>query len=182
MQRRRRCRTRNMQGRLGREGMGRGCFVAVCQKVFFQTGPGIALSPPSGIPFAARWGGGRHCLYVDGTRVQPARTARVRLHCIVGGGDQGGGLHEEWDSAPRDRFCAGNGCETSGTSTTKTFWARRNREDVYGKLFGPAEPGRGENGSGRGQDAGHTIGFEATDADRTRAWPFLPGRYSTTSG
>eukprot|EP00661_Eupelagonemidae_sp_cell13_P009359 gene9359-biopygen9253 len=33
----------------------------------------------------------------------------------------------------------------------------------------------GENGSGRGPDAGRTIEFEETDADRTRAWPFLPG-------
>eukprot|EP00661_Eupelagonemidae_sp_cell13_P015110 gene15110-biopygen11195 len=29
--------------------------------------------------------------------------------------------------------------------------------------------------TGRGPDAGHTIEFEETDADRTRAWPFLPG-------
>eukprot|EP00661_Eupelagonemidae_sp_cell13_P008599 gene8599-biopygen1611 len=28
--------------------------------------------------------------------------------------------------------------------------------------------------TGRGPDAGRTIGFEETDADRTRAWPFLP--------
>eukprot|EP00661_Eupelagonemidae_sp_cell13_P017053 gene17053-biopygen20335 len=33
----------------------------------------------------------------------------------------------------------------------------------------------GENGSGRGPDAGHTIDFKETDAHRTRAWPFLPG-------
>eukprot|EP00661_Eupelagonemidae_sp_cell13_P004715 gene4715-biopygen8480 len=29
--------------------------------------------------------------------------------------------------------------------------------------------------TGRGPDAGRTIEFEGTDADRTRAWPFLPG-------
>eukprot|EP00661_Eupelagonemidae_sp_cell13_P014514 gene14514-biopygen18641 len=29
--------------------------------------------------------------------------------------------------------------------------------------------------TGRGPDAGRTIDFEETDADRTRAWPFLPG-------
>eukprot|EP00661_Eupelagonemidae_sp_cell13_P005415 gene5415-biopygen8742 len=28
--------------------------------------------------------------------------------------------------------------------------------------------------TGRGPDAGRTIDFEETDADRTRAWPFLP--------
>eukprot|EP00661_Eupelagonemidae_sp_cell13_P008347 gene8347-biopygen3123 len=36
--------------------------------------------------------------------------------------------------------------------------------------------GPGENGSGRGPDAGRTIEFEEADADRTRAWPFLPAR------
>eukprot|EP00661_Eupelagonemidae_sp_cell13_P011697 gene11697-biopygen19900 len=28
--------------------------------------------------------------------------------------------------------------------------------------------------TGRGPDAGRTLEFEQTDADRTRAWPFLP--------
>eukprot|EP00661_Eupelagonemidae_sp_cell13_P007484 gene7484-biopygen9086 len=28
--------------------------------------------------------------------------------------------------------------------------------------------------NGRGPDAGRTIEFKGTDADRTRAWPFLP--------
>eukprot|EP00661_Eupelagonemidae_sp_cell13_P013512 gene13512-biopygen17034 len=32
---------------------------------------------------------------------------------------------------------------------------------------------------GRGPDAGRTTGFKETDADRTRARPFLPGRAST---
>eukprot|EP00661_Eupelagonemidae_sp_cell13_P008429 gene8429-biopygen21153 len=32
-----------------------------------------------------------------------------------------------------------------------------------------------ENGSGRGSGAGRTTGFKGTDADRTRAVPFLPG-------
>eukprot|EP00661_Eupelagonemidae_sp_cell13_P020899 gene20899-biopygen22146 len=36
-------------------------------------------------------------------------------------------------------------------------------------------PCDGENGSGRGPDADHTIEFKETDADRTRVWPFLPG-------
>eukprot|EP00661_Eupelagonemidae_sp_cell13_P020083 gene20083-biopygen11567 len=30
--------------------------------------------------------------------------------------------------------------------------------------------------TGRGPDAGRTLEFEQTDADRTRAWPFLPVR------
>eukprot|EP00661_Eupelagonemidae_sp_cell13_P018610 gene18610-biopygen5436 len=40
-----------------------------------------------------------------------------------------------------------------------------------------AEGGKeeGGNGSGRGPDAGRTIQFKETDADRTRAWPFLQG-------
>eukprot|EP00661_Eupelagonemidae_sp_cell13_P015579 gene15579-biopygen9724 len=29
--------------------------------------------------------------------------------------------------------------------------------------------------TGRGPDAGRTIEIKETDADRTRAWPFLPG-------
>eukprot|EP00661_Eupelagonemidae_sp_cell13_P015899 gene15899-biopygen8203 len=33
-----------------------------------------------------------------------------------------------------------------------------------------------ENSSGRRPDAGRTIGFKGTDACRTWAWPFLPGR------
>eukprot|EP00661_Eupelagonemidae_sp_cell13_P007425 gene7425-biopygen18045 len=33
--------------------------------------------------------------------------------------------------------------------------------------------------TGRGLDAGCMIAFEETDADRTRAWPFLPGEQAT---
>eukprot|EP00661_Eupelagonemidae_sp_cell13_P012578 gene12578-biopygen4951 len=39
---------------------------------------------------------------------------------------------------------------------------------------GKAVPAPGKNGSGRGPDAGRTIDFKGTGADRTRAWPFLP--------
>eukprot|EP00661_Eupelagonemidae_sp_cell13_P008587 gene8587-biopygen22642 len=43
-----------------------------------------------------------------------------------------------------------------------------------------ATPASGENGSGRGPDAGRTIDFEETDADRTRTgrgWQFSPGTF-----
>eukprot|EP00661_Eupelagonemidae_sp_cell13_P011205 gene11205-biopygen12387 len=67
--------------------------------------------------------------------------------------------------------------DISGQYTT--FWPAPKalrRNDVWHimahqKQFMP--PGR--NGSGRGPDAGRTVEFEETDADRTRAWPFLPG-------
>eukprot|EP00661_Eupelagonemidae_sp_cell13_P013484 gene13484-biopygen21569 len=39
----------------------------------------------------------------------------------------------------------------------------------------------GRNDSGRGPDAGHTVEFEETDADRTRAQPFLPGSEQYTA-
>eukprot|EP00661_Eupelagonemidae_sp_cell13_P022939 gene22939-biopygen8812 len=34
---------------------------------------------------------------------------------------------------------------------------------------------RQQTWTGRGPDAGRTVEFEETDADRTRVWPFLPG-------
>eukprot|EP00661_Eupelagonemidae_sp_cell13_P025775 gene25775-biopygen3021 len=44
----------------------------------------------------------------------------------------------------------------------------RNAPCVWGK--------RQRTRTGRGPDAGRTIGIKETDADRTRAWPFLPPR------
>eukprot|EP00661_Eupelagonemidae_sp_cell13_P012791 gene12791-biopygen4969 len=41
---------------------------------------------------------------------------------------------------------------------------------------------RGPGGSGRGPDADRTIEFKETDAGRTRAWPFLPGRVGPFAG
>eukprot|EP00661_Eupelagonemidae_sp_cell13_P022695 gene22695-biopygen23759 len=61
----------------------------------------------------------------------------------------------------RGRFRARAGCD----------WPR---SVSYLWRAAPCPPGR--NGSGRGPNAGPTIEFKETDADRTRAWPFLPGR------
>eukprot|EP00661_Eupelagonemidae_sp_cell13_P003391 gene3391-biopygen6699 len=69
-------------------------------------------------------------------------------------------------------FCGAPKCTCSQHATRCNMLSCKNGTFQFGVPPPPGNPDRGRNG--RGPDAGHTIGFKETDADRARAWPFLP--------